>query len=145
MEMRNGNNVLYQEGDILIFLIKFIFIYFLFQKVEEIGHEIVSGPSGDYFRLLNPGTYTVSVTADGYEKSSQVVNVNNNNKVLSAKIVNFTLEKDSLPEWSALQDFGIEKNLESKYLSNQEISGKLKIISTSMYSGYSIKECSLRG
>ena len=104
--------------------------------MEEIGHEIVSGPSGDYFRLLNPGTYTVSVTADGYEKSSQVVNVNNNNnnnnKVLSAKIVNFTLEKDSLPEWSALQDFGIEKNLESKYLSNQEISGKLKIISTSM-------------
>ena len=96
-----------------------------FWQVEEIGHEITSGPSGDYFRLLNPGIYTVSVTADGYEKSSQVVSLNNNlnNKVLSAKIVNFTMEKDGSPEWSARQDFGIEKNLESKYLTNEEISG----------------------
>ncbi len=99
-------------------------------QVEGIDHDIVSGPSGDYFRLLNPGTYTVSVSAEGYEKSSQAVAINgnnndfNNNKLLSAKVVNFTLERDSSTEWSVLRDFGIQKNLESKYLSNNEITGK---------------------
>ena len=43
-----------------------------FYKVDQIDHEIVSGPSRDYFRLLNPGKYTINVMADGYEKASQV-------------------------------------------------------------------------
>lgn len=42
-------------------------------QVEEIGHEVSSTASGDYFRLLLPGTYTITVAADGYEKSSQQV------------------------------------------------------------------------
>ena len=50
-------------------------------------------------------------------------NNNNNNNILSAKVVNFTLDRDSSTEWSALRDFSIAKNLESKYLSNDEITG----------------------
>jgi hypothetical protein len=41
--------------------------------VEEIGHEVYSTSSGDYFRLLLPGTYTITIAADGYEKISQQV------------------------------------------------------------------------
>ena len=51
------------------------------------------------------------------------ITVTNNNNILSAKVVNFTLDRDSSTEWSALRDFSIAKNLESKYLSNDEITG----------------------
>lgn len=105
-------------------------LLFNFEQIEEIDHSISSWISGDYFRLLTPGTYTVTVTADGYEKSTQVVRVDNNNGNgdLSAMVVNFTLEKDHSSEWSALNDFSIGKNLESKYLSNQEIVGEESFI-----------------
>jgi hypothetical protein len=89
--------------------------------VESIDHEIVSGPAGDYFRLLTPGSYKVSVVADGYERETQTVTVSKNSA--SATVVNFTLEKDSSSEWSELNDFSIQKNLESRYLTNQDLSG----------------------
>ncbi|KAM9457317.1 putative carboxypeptidase X1 [Clarias gariepinus] len=35
-------------------------------KVDDIDHHIRSAPDGDYWRLLNPGEYQVTVTAEGY-------------------------------------------------------------------------------
>ncbi|TTJ38840.1 putative carboxypeptidase X1 [Bagarius yarrelli] len=35
--------------------------------VDDIDHHIRSAPDGDYWRLLNPGDYQVTVTAEGYE------------------------------------------------------------------------------
>jgi len=63
----------YQKGPGHLYITNF----FLIVQVEEIGHEITTGPSGDYFRLLTPGTYTITVTADGYEKMTQVSIFNN--------------------------------------------------------------------
>ena len=97
-------------------------------EVDEIHHKIVSGPSGDYFRLLKPeGTYTVSAIAPGYDRSEPnsiyVPNalVDPQTEKLSAKTVNFTLSHDKSQEWSAEMDFQLSQNLEAKYLSNDEM------------------------
>lgn len=38
-------------------------------QVDDIDHHIRSAPDGDYWRLLNPGDYDVTVTAEGYMPS----------------------------------------------------------------------------
>ncbi|XP_024116080.1 probable carboxypeptidase X1 [Oryzias melastigma] len=40
-------------------------------KVDEIDHHIRSVADGDFWRLLNPGEYQVTVTAEGYRPSSR--------------------------------------------------------------------------
>ena len=68
-------------------------------NIDEIRHSIKVAPGGDYFRLLTPGTYTVSARVAGYEQSTQKVYVPNAfidpaTQMLSAKTVNFSLEVD---------------------------------------------------
>ncbi|XP_030195877.1 carboxypeptidase N catalytic chain isoform X1 [Gadus morhua] len=43
--------------------------------VSGINHDVTSGPEGDYYRLLLPGTYTVTATAPGYHPSTSTVTV----------------------------------------------------------------------
>lgn len=100
-------------------------------EVDEIRHTVVSGPDGDYFRLLKPGgTFTVSAVADGYERSTQKVYVPNGlvdpeTQMLSSKHVNFTLATDRSNEWSSRNDFDLSENLSPKYMSNNKLLGAM--------------------
>lgn len=44
-------------------------------SVSGVNHDVTSGVDGDYFRLLLPGTYTVTTTAPGYLPSTTTVTV----------------------------------------------------------------------
>ena len=98
-------------------------------EIDEIHHTVVTGENGDYFRLLNPGdTYTVSAWAPGYNRNIQRqveipngVIVDPKTKLLSAKVINFTLSRDKSQEWSQEMDFNLDSNLEPKYLNNDEM------------------------
>ncbi|CAM9214856.1 unnamed protein product, partial [Lampetra fluviatilis] len=43
--------------------------------VEEIDHDVTTGAMGDYFRLLNPGEYKVTVRADGFTSVTRTCQV----------------------------------------------------------------------
>ncbi|XP_029963681.1 probable carboxypeptidase X1 isoform X1 [Salarias fasciatus] len=44
-------------------------------KIEDLDHHIRSASDGDYWRLLNPGEYRVTATAEGYLSSSRTCQV----------------------------------------------------------------------
>lgn len=58
--------------------------------VTDRQHTVKSVKDGDYWRLLVPGSYTVNVTADGYQPASAQVSVPQQGAIT----VNFTLLRD---------------------------------------------------
>uniref|UniRef100_A0A8B9LA92 Adipocyte enhancer-binding protein 1 n=1 Tax=Astyanax mexicanus TaxID=7994 RepID=A0A8B9LA92_ASTMX len=41
-------------------------------SVEGVNHDVTTGEAGDYFRLLNPGEYRVTVRAEGYSSQTRL-------------------------------------------------------------------------
>ncbi|MCP9265496.1 Carboxypeptidase E [Dirofilaria immitis] len=72
-------------------------------EIAPIKHPVTSWDTGEYFRLLTPGSYEIYVTADGYQPKFKQVNVTNDNQT-SAKIVNFALMPEQLKEFDLQQD-----------------------------------------
>lgn len=59
--------------------------------VEGIDHNVFTdSENGDYYRLLTPGTYTITAQSFGYISESQIVSINSNNYVE----LNFSLSMD---------------------------------------------------
>ena len=59
--------------------------------VEGIEHNVFTdSENGDYYRLLTPGTYTITAQSFGYVSESQIITVNQNNYVE----LNFSLSMD---------------------------------------------------
>ncbi|KAM5172820.1 adipocyte enhancer-binding protein 1 isoform 2-T3 [Mantella aurantiaca] len=44
-------------------------------SVAEINHDVKTEAGGDYWRILNPGEYRVTVRAEGYTQSTKICNV----------------------------------------------------------------------
>eukprot|EP00795_Rhopilema_esculentum_P015189 gene15189-6385_t len=59
-------------------------------KINGHDHNVKSAANGDYWRLLLPGTYRVSSSADNYEEKDFLVHINSEKKV---KTVNFVLQR----------------------------------------------------
>lgn len=62
-------------------------------SVGGINHDVTSGDHGDYFRLLLPGTYIVTVSAPGYSSETVSVTVGPG----KPKLVNFQLKRNTPP------------------------------------------------
>jgi len=77
--------------------------------VSGIDHVIKSARDGDYWRLLSPGSYQVTASADGYVNETLDVTVREGN---AAVVVNFTLSRDR-HAWSVSHDFNIVSNVQS--------------------------------
>ncbi|KAK7026826.1 hypothetical protein SK128_005654 [Halocaridina rubra] len=90
-------------------------------SVQGINHDVISAAEGDYWRLLVPGTYVITVFADGYEPNSQKIEVPH----LWASEVNFTMKLDDSSTWSQREDFDIAENLRNKYLTNSELNSAM--------------------
>ncbi|KFM71636.1 Carboxypeptidase D, partial [Stegodyphus mimosarum] len=88
--------------------------------VASIDHDVISAQYGDYWRLLSPGKYVITVKAAGFSQSTKKVDVPEEGYVT----VNFTLD-NSFIEWSQKEDFGILENIEGRYLNNFELHNEL--------------------
>ncbi|XP_005335285.2 carboxypeptidase N catalytic chain [Ictidomys tridecemlineatus] len=62
-------------------------------SVHGINHDVTAGEQGDYFRLLLPGTYTVTATAPGFDPQTENVIVHPGRPTL----VNFYLKRSIAP------------------------------------------------
>ncbi|TEA38283.1 carboxypeptidase N catalytic chain [Lagenorhynchus albirostris] len=62
-------------------------------SVSGINHDVTSGDHGDYFRLLLPGTYTVTATAPRFDPETVSVTVGPG----EPKLVNFQLKRSTPP------------------------------------------------
>ncbi|KOC66182.1 Carboxypeptidase D [Habropoda laboriosa] len=94
-------------------------------SVEGIKHDIYAGNDGDYWRLLVPGKYNVTVSAVGYESQMQTVTVPDGVHIREGEVtLDFTLMRDDPQHWSSAYDFRLIANLQNAYLKNAELSAR---------------------
>ncbi|XP_076249772.1 carboxypeptidase D svr isoform X3 [Calliopsis andreniformis] len=93
-------------------------------SVDGIKHDIYTAEGGDYWRLLIPGHYNVTVSAVGYESQTQSIIVPDGDNSEGELTLDFTLMRDDPQHWSSAYDFGLMANLENGYLKNAELSAR---------------------
>lgn len=87
-------------------------------QVDGINHFVKTANFGDYWRILLPGRYNITVSARGYESYTQEVTVPESGSVQ----YNVTLMKDDPLHWGSAYDFGIAMNqYHPKYHDNSEL------------------------
>ncbi|XP_067857220.1 inactive carboxypeptidase-like protein X2 [Heptranchias perlo] len=67
-------------------------------SVDGINHDVQTASDGDYWRILNPGDYRVTVKAQGYATSTRVCHVGYENEATQC---NFNLRKSN---WHRIQE-----------------------------------------
>lgn len=79
-------------------------------EVEGISHQVKSAVDGDYWRLLVPGSYRITVFKKGYSRDRRKVTVESNHR---ATVVNFTLALVASTTTVAGGDENVEFDLDS--------------------------------
>ncbi|KAG5333446.1 CBPD Carboxypeptidase, partial [Acromyrmex heyeri] len=95
-------------------------------SVGGIKHDIYTAERGDYWRLLVPGRYNITVNAVGYETLTQNIEVASydKNPEDGEVTLDFTLMRDDPLHWSSAYDFGLRVNLQNGYLKNSDLNAR---------------------
>ncbi|KAI7793565.1 putative adipocyte enhancer-binding protein 1, partial [Triplophysa rosa] len=83
-------------------------------SVEGIKHDIKTAPTGDYWRLLNPGEYRVTARADGYSSQSRLCIVGYEP---TATPCSFTLTKSN---WARIQQIMAQSGKKPRLATNSK-------------------------
>lgn len=90
--------------------------------IEGINHSVKTAKGGDYWRILLPGRYNMTVHAMGYETMTDEITVPESGYLSW----NFTMMRDDPLHWASAYDFGIHENqYNPTWHSNKEISAIL--------------------
>lgn len=86
-------------------------------SVEGIKHDIYTAERGDYWRLLVPGRYNVTISAVGYETFTQSVNVPSYSENLrdGEVTLDFTLMRDDPLHWYVYLKYNSKHTLQYDY------------------------------
>ncbi|XP_044260416.1 carboxypeptidase D isoform X2 [Tribolium madens] len=86
--------------------------------VEGISHYVKSYEDGDYYRILLPGKYNLTVEALGYESYTNEIEVPKEGSF----VYNVSLMRDDPLHWASAYDFGLGENqYNPKYHTNSEL------------------------
>ncbi|XP_058117990.1 carboxypeptidase D isoform X2 [Anopheles coustani] len=89
-------------------------------QINQLDHVSYTTVDGDYYRLLLPGLYNVTVEAEGYESQTQEVRIPP--EATQAVRVDFQLMRDDPQHWSSAYDFRqLENILKTRYHSDEEL------------------------
>lgn len=95
-------------------LIKGARIYF-----NHIEHSIKSSTQGDYYKLLLPGRYNMTVEAEGFEMQTVEIEIPNNRTRLR---YDMQLIRDDPQHWASSYDYRVIENVvRTRYHSNSEL------------------------
>jgi len=85
-------------------------------SVEGIKHDIYTAEGGDYWRLLVPGQYNVTVSAVGYETFTQNINIPDGKRIEDGEMtLDFSLMRDDPLHW---YDYDLKIYLQYIYIYN---------------------------
>uniref|UniRef100_A0A7G3A8P8 Putative carboxypeptidase d n=1 Tax=Lutzomyia longipalpis TaxID=7200 RepID=A0A7G3A8P8_LUTLO len=91
--------------------------------INKIQHATTSYKDGDYWRLLLPGKYNVTIEADGFEAVLEEVEVPANGSIRK----DFLLMRDDPQHWSSAYDYRIIENVvKTRYHSDAEINDEFQ-------------------
>lgn len=86
---------------------------------NNIEHSIKSAAQGDYYKLLLPGKYNMTIEADGYEMQIVEITVPSNRTRVRVDVL---MMRDDPQHWSSGYDYRVIENVfKTKYHSNGEL------------------------
>uniref|UniRef100_A0A182J566 Peptidase M14 domain-containing protein n=1 Tax=Anopheles atroparvus TaxID=41427 RepID=A0A182J566_ANOAO len=107
-------------------------------QINQLEHVTYTTPDGDYYRLLLPGLYNVTVEADGYEAQTQEVRIPP--EAQQAVRVDFLLMRNDPQHWSSAYDYRqLENILNTRYHTDEELKSTMAEFENQHYKSVSLE------